>query len=260
MKRYIYVYDTFVSFSSPVVNHSFLLRCQPVLGEYMRVEEEHLLMASEFGIRRSCDQWGSRIVYGGTRDAHVSLSYVSTGILSMSPYSVKADVGSMVVWRLPTHLTYVAESELEALLAGNPHPSEADAVGAATFICHQVHELLTYAPATTTVCTMASEVLQLRQGVCQDYAHVMIALCRAHGMAARYVCGFMEGTGETHAWVEVFDGYRWLGFDPTHDRQVEYGYVKLAHGRDAADCPVSRGLYVGNVHEETCVHVMLREI
>ena len=66
----------------------------------------------------------------------------------------------------------------------------------------------------------------------------------------------------THAWIEVFDaqqGY-WFGFDPTYDHRIDLGYVKLAHGRDAADCPVSRGQYNGFSNQETKINVILKAI
>ena len=75
-----------------------------------------------------------------------------------------------------------------------------------------------------------------------------------------YVNGFLVGEGETHAWVEIFDGYNWLGFDPTHNCRISDGYVKLAHGRDARDCSVSRGMYTGQAQQQTTIHVTLHEI
>ena len=84
-------------------------------------------------------------------------------------------------------------------------------------LCHRVYEMMAYEPETTTVETPAAEVFSRQCGVCQDYAHLMISFCRANGLPARYVNGFLEGTGQTHAWVEVFDGYSWQGYDPTHD-------------------------------------------
>ena len=104
------------------------------------------------------------------------------------------------------------------------------------------------------------EVYRLKKGVCQDYAHLMIAICRINGIATRYVCGFMEGTGETHAWVEIHDGYSWIGFDPTNNCRISYGYVKIAHGRDAFDGPVNRGVYIGNALQQTQINVTLKEI
>lgn len=131
-------------------------------------------------------------------------------------------------------------------------------------IMHRVYTHLTYTPNVTSMLTSAAEVWQDRRGVCQDYAHLMVALCRNEGMAARYVCGLMAGEGQTHAWVEVHDGQCWYAFDPTNDTAVASGYVKIAHGRDALDCPVSRGTYrclaLGGCNERREIQVKVNEI
>ena len=253
MKRYIYCYQTAVSFSEPVTNHSLLLRCLPMAGSYLNVEEEHLVVSPSLNVRRGTDQLGNRIVYGGNREPHASLVYVSTGIVNMAEYAVVPDTVPLSVYRQPTLLTSLTEKQTEQLLQQTEQCTALD-------ICHRVHAVMAYTPGITGMDTPASEVAGHLKGVCQDYAHLMISLCRSRGMAARYVCGFMEGEGETHAWVEVYDGYAWKAFDPTHGRAIDYGYLKLAHGRDAADCPVSRGIYAGGALQQTQIHVMLKEI
>ena len=258
MKRYIYNYQTIVSFSEPVVNHAVLLRCQPVVGAYMTIDEEHLIISPEFRLTRGVDQLGNRIIYGSQREGHLSLAYVSAGIVSMSPYLIRSERGFNPVYLVQTRLT-----ELDADATGTATEGDAGrghASDVAQKICHRVYTMMTYVPFSTDVETTAAQVMQTLQGVCQDYAHLMIGYCRASGIPARYVCGFMEGTGETHAWVEVYDGYSWIGFDPTNDCRIIYGYVKLAHGRDASDCPVSRGIYGGQALQQTQISVTLKEI
>ena len=252
MKRYIYNYQTVVGFSQPVTRHAILLRAQPVQGAYMNVEEEHLLLPPAFHVQSGMDAFGNRLVYGLQQDAHQSLVTVSTGIVSMEQYSVPLDAMPLMVYREPTPLTFLSEEYRLDL--------EGSILEKSWFICHYVYRLMDYVPQVTSLDTPASEIIKTHQGVCQDYAHLMIALCRLHDIPARYVCGFMEGEGETHAWVEVCDGNAWHGFDPTHNEEIACGYVKLAHGRDAADCPVSRGLYMGNALQETEVNVLLKEI
>lgn len=251
MRRYIYNYQTVVGFSQPVKQHAVLLRALPMIGSYMEVVEEHLLISPHFHLQRGTDQLGNRIAYGCQHEDHESLVYVSTGIVSMDDYRVTLDSVPLMVYREPTPLTFLSESDLAE--TGSIPDAPCD-------ICHHVYQMMRYVPKVTTTDSPASKVLEMRQGVCQDYAHLMIALCRTKGMAARYVCGMMEGEGETHAWVEVCDGKKWVGFDPTHDVEIKQGYVKLAHGRDAADCPVSRGIYVGSASQTTEVHVLLKEI
>lgn len=280
MRRYIYNYQTVVRFSQPVVRHAVLLRAMPTIGSYMEVEEEHLLISPDFHLQRGTDQLGNRIVYGCQHEAHDSLVYVSTGMVSMRDYRIPLDGMPLMVYREPTPLTFLSEDDLDMLdkeLHFRKEQSRREALTdaaetaltamdssevrkAALGICHFVNEVMFYVPRVTTTDTPVSEVLKTMQGVCQDYAHLMVALCRSKGMAARYVCGMMEGEGETHAWVEVCDGDAWIGFDPTHDVEIHQGYLKLAHGRDAADCPVSRGIYMGNALQSTEVHVLLKEI
>ncbi len=269
MKRYIYCYQTAVSFSEPVTNHSLLLRCLPVVGSYMNVEEEHLVVPPSLHMRRDTDQLGNRIVYGGNREPHASTVYISTGIVSMAEYAVAPDAIPLMVYQQSTPLTALGEEQdsllwqLTSSADTEEKPSDLpsnDVRMQALDICRRVHAYVAYCPGVTGMDTPATQVVAQRKGVCQDYAHLMIALCRNRGIAARYVCGFMEGEGETHAWVEVFDGYGWTAFDPTHGTPITYGYLKIAHGRDAADCPVSRGIYAGGAMQQTQIHVMLKEI
>ncbi len=251
MKRYLYNYQTVVRFSQPVRRHAVLLRPLPTIGSYMEVEEEHLLVSPTFHLRRGTDALGNRVAYGCQHEAHDSMAYISTGMVSMGDYRIALDKIPVMVYRESTPQTFLSEQDLETIGELPDDPLD---------ICHLVYQMLTYQPGVTTTGTTAAEVLAEKRGVCQDYAHLMIALCRAKGKAARYVCGMMEGEGETHAWVEVCDGEAWIGFDPTHDVKISQGYLKLAHGRDAADCPVNRGIYIGNASQETEVHVLLKEI
>jgi transglutaminase-like putative cysteine protease len=127
-----------------------------------------------------------------------------------------------------------------------------------------VHQHLTYQSQSTEVHTPARQVLEHRRGVCQDYAHVFISLCRSLRMPARYVSGYLatEIASATHAWTEVYiPGHGWRGLDPTHNCQPDHTYIKLAIGRDYADVPPVRGTYRGNVaHQmEVCVKVEPRQ-
>ena len=111
-----------------------------------------------------------------------------------------------------------------------------------------VRAALAYRHDVTGVDTTAEEALSVGAGVCQDYAHVMIAACRALGIPARYVSGHLVGEGGTHAWVEVAadePGPAFWGFDPTHDRPVGLSYVPIATGRDYDDVAPTSGTYVG---------------
>ena len=113
-----------------------------------------------------------------------------------------------------------------------------------------VYETMTYTPGATGIHTTAAAALSERQGVCQDYAHLLIALCRCMGLATLYVSGHLLGEGGTHAWVEVVlpasDGSNhaegW-SLDPTHGRRADLTYLTVAVGREYGDVAPTSGSY-----------------
>jgi len=116
-----------------------------------------------------------------------------------------------------------------------------------------VYQSMTYQHGVTGVRTTAAEALALGSGVCQDYAHVMLALCRACGLPSRYVSGHLIGQGGSHAWVEVVlpieDGSGAAiasTFDPTHASRGGLGYVTIAVGRDYLDVAPTSGTYLSS--------------
>ena len=124
-----------------------------------------------------------------------------------------------------------------------------------------VHSTLSYGRGATTVQTPVEEVLALGRGVCQDFAHLLIAACRCANIPARYVSGYvyepaLAGEAASHAWADVYDTHRgWLSFDPTHNQQQDEHYVRVAVGRDYADVPPTRGVFKGATQESLTIHV-----
>ena len=130
-----------------------------------------------------------------------------------------------------------------------------------------IYRRFAYRPNTTGVNTDAIDALKLRMGVCQDFAHVHLGLCRSMGIPARYVSGyFFNNTRRpreieaSHAWIEAWvPGYGWAAFDPTHDRVADERYVKIAVGRDYADIRPVSGTYRGAPTRSLKVAVTVRE-
>ncbi len=118
-------------------------------------------------------------------------------------------------------------------------------------ILHQVHAALRYERDRTHIGTTASEAVTLGAGVCQDFTHVMLAVCRLAELPARYVSGLLPGEGQMHAWVEVLlpigpdKVLAWVGFDPTHQRRCDERYITVAIGRDYQDIAPTSGYYEG---------------
>jgi transglutaminase-like putative cysteine protease len=105
---------------------------------------------------------------------------------------------------------------------------------------------VTYGFDATDVDTSASQALAIGTGVCQDQAHVMLALCRSVGLSARYVSGHLVGQGGTHAWTEVDLPDGAVAFDPCHGRRADERYLTVAVGRDYRDVAPTSGSYQGS--------------
>lgn len=143
----------------------------------------------------------------------------------------------------PTPLT-TADARIRDLVSPGAVPAD---------ICTRVNRSLTYELGITDVRTSAAEAIRHGRGVCQDFAHIMIAACRASGIATRYVSGHLVGEGGSHAWVEALvpDPDRpgecvVEAWDPTHDRPVGDAYVVVAVGRDYADVAPLSGSYLAD--------------
>jgi transglutaminase-like putative cysteine protease len=134
-------------------------------------------------------------------------------------------------------------------------------------ICRHVYTSFAYKPRSTGVATLATDAIRLRSGVCQDFAHVALGMCRTSGIPVRYVSGYFikvqrrPGEDEaSHAWIEAFvPGYGWAAYDPTHDRAADERYVKVASGRDYGDIRPVSGTYRGGKTRSLEVEVRLRE-
>ena len=132
---------------------------------------------------------------------------------------------------------------------GDGSPGDASPEEIAERICAVVSKAITYEYGVTTVTTTAAEALAAGRGVCQDFAHVMLALCHLVRLPARYVSGHLLGQGSTHAWVEVIvpraHHAEAVAFDPCNGRRTDGGYVTVATGRDYSDVAPTSGSYVG---------------
>ena len=156
--------------------------------------------------------------------------------------------------------------ELEAdawRLALDATHRQTDVWQAALAILRFTHGYLKYESKSTNVHTHMHDVIKTQRGVCQDFAHFMIGLCRSVKIPARYVSGYLatEAASATHAWLEVYvPGTGWRGLDPTHNRQIDGTYVKIGHGRDYADVPPVSGNYRGTLDRTMEVQVQINTV
>ena len=221
------------------------------------------------------DFFGNHVTYFAIQESHVSLSVTARSTVLIAPATpplLRAAPAWEEVRRTVSKDTSQAGIEARQFRLDSPlvHSSAALAAYAATsFAPHRplleavadlvqrIYQEFTYEPEATTVSTPLNEVLDHRQGVCQDFAHVAIGCLRTHGIAARYVSGYLEtaapddqpqltGAAASHAWVSVYcPGQGWVDFDPTNNSIPTDQHITVAWGRDYSDVTPLKGVVVG---------------
>ncbi|HEY2022837.1 transglutaminase family protein [Paraburkholderia sp.] len=156
----------------------------------------------------------------------------------------------------PTRLTE-ADAGIRELAATVPDLASQASLLA---LCEQILQRVQYRPGVTAVTSTAAEALALGNGVCQDHAHLMLACCRARGVPARYVSGYIEPGdvphAASHAWVDVWlEGTGWISVDVTHAAFASEIYCRLAVARDYEAAAPVRGRRIGGLKEELDVAV-----
>ncbi len=134
---------------------------------------------------------------------------------------------------------------------------------------HWIHQNFHYQPGATMVNTSLAQSFDLRAGVCQDFTHVMVAMCRSVGLPSRYASGYLYngpsdllvGAQASHAWCEVYLPHvGWIGYDPTNGTLADERYVKVAIGRDYDDVAPVKGAYRGTAHCMMSVKVSVEKV
>jgi transglutaminase-like putative cysteine protease len=155
-------------------------------------------------------------------------------------------------------------------------PEHRPILACAQALTEKLHRDIAYVPGATSIGTSSTEVLTTRRGVCQDFAHLMIACLRSRGLPARYVSGYLRtlppaeaedrerrlvGDGASHAWVSVWSPpYGWIEFDPTNGCFAGTDHVAVAWGRDFGDVSPLRGVILGGAEHRLDVTVQVEPI
>ena len=271
------------AYPSPVQLSHNVLRACPTSDERQIVFAYKVTTSPAARVHSYVDYWGTRVDAFGVRTAHEQLEVVAeTTVETRAPNRMVAcpraarlrepafvDEHGELLARSP-HAAW--DDGLAELAARRAEPAGDDVVGIVLALMRTVGTSLTYAPGVTYVGVSAREVLQRGQGVCQDYAHVLIAMCRSLGVPARYVSGYLFASNDTaaggpatesvrvktHAWVEVaIPGAGWWALDPTNQLEVGPRHVKIGHGRDYDDVAPLRGVYQGPADQvlDVCVEI-----
>lgn len=275
------VHTTKFTYAGQANNNFNEVRLRPIDDELQVCRRFTLTTTPNSTPRDYTDFYGNLVYYFDVPEAHKTLtvevaSEVETVAdpqrrripeASLEAFNQSIDKDMFAEYMAETQ--YVALTEeiraeaAEALKAGRRDMwSDVCMIGA------HVYNLFTFTPNATAVSTSATEALKLKHGVCQDYAHVMLGLCRAAGIPMRYASGYFFNPRQdpkvpeaSHAWVEAYiPDFGWAAFDPTHNRPGNQNYVKVASGRDYADIVPISGTYRGAPTLSMGVDVAVREI
>lgn len=260
MKKLTFDYYMQIDYSEPVSSCHFTIKCLPQETLRQRVENMQIRLSPDVPYSTGRDSFGNAQIYGWDDVLHTTFSFRITGDLytGFDHKEEKIKDNMLAVFRHSHGLNRAGEKLCayhEKLVGKLP----ADAYEKALYLTHRLHEDFVYEKGCTDVDTTAEEAWKQRRGVCQDYAHILIALLHREKIPARYVTGMIPGEGASHAWVEVAKDGFWYGIDPTNDIPVGDDYIKIGAGRDAADCQINRGIMHGGGSQKQCVRVSVNE-
>lgn len=264
------VHSTRYRYSGPIAETVMEVRLRPMDGNGQMCLEFELDVSSGIKPRTYRDGYGNNVHYFNLVRPHTSLSITSRSVVETGR-EPESDPGEDLVHDFLRYRSPVKDVAGVRELAAR-HPI-AD-LGSGPAVEQALDELtltisreFAYDRTVTDVYSSVDEVLELKAGVCQDFAHLFIAAARAMRVPARYVSGYIHSPGgsrsgtASHAWAEGWvPGRGWVGFDATHPVRASDHHVRLAVGRDYTDAAPTRGIYVGSAAGTMEVRVRTREL
>lgn len=246
MKKLHFTYDMQINYTTEVSNCNFTIKCIPVSTLRQHIENLQITMSPATDYQWGKDGFSNKQIWGKNTDTHTLFRFQIEGdaTTGLATYEEGADDSIAMIFAHP-HGLAVAGEKIQNFYKEKIKKSDVPIYDKAVEIMQTLFDKYTYQSGTTNVDTSAEEAFELGCGVCQDYAHIFISLLHLSGITARYVTGFIIGEGQSHAWVEVLFNGNWYGLDPTHNRAINDDYIKIAHGRDARDCLINKGIVRG---------------
>ena len=264
------VHSTQFRYTGPIAESVMEVRLQPMNGAGQRCLDFALEVSSGIKPRSYTDGYGNHVHYFNLVKPHTGLSITSrstveTG-LAHGPEPGEELVQDFLRFRSPVKdVPGVRELASERAIADSTSAQATER--ALDDLTLAISRDFAYDRAVTNVYSSVDEVLELRAGVCQDFAHLFIAVARAMGVPARYVSGYIHLPGDkgattaSHAWGEAWvPGKGWIGYDATRPVRTSEHHVRLAVGRDYTDAAPTRGIYIGSATGSMKVSVRTREL
>lgn len=285
MKYRITHRTNYVSHESVSIGHNQAwLELRPV--NWQQVDSFNLLIDPEPSVRtRRIDSFRNPVHLFSFNEGYRQLTVTATSVVTVTeiprpeaPLSMPWDqIASGVKHHATAEDRVAAEFEFPSprifwspdkrRYAAESFPSGRSMADAVLDLTRRIHAEFVYDSRATTVNTPVDEVFRLRRGVCQDFAHLQIAMLRSLGIPARYVSGYLRtvptdgeprlvGADATHAWLSVYCGNGvWLDVDPTNNTICSKDHITLAWGRDYSDVPPLTGVFIGGGQHRLIVNV-----
>ena len=260
MKELHFTYRMRLSFDPPVEQHRFTLKCVPHSDARQEITALTTDVYPKEFLSDDTDAFGNHCIYGYSAGQHDHFSVEVTGRArtGLSPFTPAPPAHQLGLFKYQTAITAPGEA-LTAFAAQFSFPADMGALDRACAFMDGLHDRFVYTPGVTDIHTTAEQAMALGQGVCQDYAHILLSLCRMEQIPCRYVVGMLLGEGLSHAWVEIADGERWYALDPTNRLLVDDQHIKISAGRDYTDCTINQGLFVGRTRQTQQAVVSVQE-
>lgn len=267
---------TYYQYDRPVKENINQVKIFPVEDTFQEVKDFEITITGDPAIHIYTDFFGNKVGDFNVHFAHTELSVDCRMTVKMADRQLLH--GSLPVVYVP-ELKKEIERQIFLFRLSDPERinsnkqihqilGELDVAGLpvkdiARDCCQYVYSNFKYQKGITNIETTVDEILSHRQGVCQDFAHVLLQLLRTAGIPARYVSGYicpnksgLRGEGATHAWVEYYlPGEGWVGLDPTNNIMADCHHIKLATGRDFSDCTPIKGIFKGIARQSLSVYV-----
>lgn len=263
-------------YESPVRDSANQIILFPIKDDFQKVVKHDLNISGSPEIEIFIDYYGNEVGTFTQNEPHNQLKIFSKVCVETFPKPLpQDDMFSSEQWNslalmkyeVP-YIDYLRQETFEGIVqlketALQIKTPEDTPYQTAIKYCAHVFQQFEYIKGITAVDTTIDEILKLKAGVCQDFAHVLTAMLRLTGIPARYVSGYicpnkdgMRGEGATHAWAEAYlPEYGWLGLDPTNNCIANEKHVRLAVGRNFTNCSPVKGVYKGGLEHFMEVNV-----
>ncbi|MCI0683851.1 MAG: transglutaminase family protein [Gemmataceae bacterium] len=269
-------HETRLEYTDAVLEWLAEVRMEPVSDERQSCHSFHLSVSQPVTLFRYQDGFGNHVHHFNLLTPHQQVRVLAASIVETTPAETDLAANS-ATWPLtldndePELHGYVQfggpvrDTPLLAPVLDATRPRPGERLGAVLErVSRHIHERFEYARAVTNVSSPIDDLLTQGKGVCQDFAHLMIAVLRSFGVPARYVSGYIHRPNmdsQSHAWCEAWlPDLGWVGMDPTNNCVAGDHFVRVAVGRDFTDVTPNKGVYRGKGQESVWVRVGTRAL